>query len=326
MDIKQKLENQYDNIAIYTAGFYADPEDELGTRSKLMETLKSFVMNQHADVPFSLQMMLTNGEINIMPLGLLSLDELKAYENEQRRQRGLKGDNGQIPMVVQFAPHVEKAEIRKQIIGTTDDLFNNFKSTFATIWEVVKADLSANQQLLTNIETDLVADSTDVKKEYQVTFSKLTPQQLQDKLGFNIKENDLDHFSTFMADMHEIQAIVMSAAAFTTKEVIADNLFAQVMVDDVRRGTFFWVLDNTFYEILYYFIKKYGATGNGGTITKHLHHQKKLLIINMRNAAYQNVQTILANPKKAADMTHYFSDLFIPVAEQLAAEVDKFSI
>ena len=105
MDIQEKLNAKCDNIAIYTSGFYADPEDELGTRSKLSETLKSFTMNQHADTPFSLQIMTTNGEINVMPLGLLSLDELKAYETKRREQAGLTTDDDAIPLVVQFALH-----------------------------------------------------------------------------------------------------------------------------------------------------------------------------------------------------------------------------
>lgn len=114
MDIKQQLATKYDNVAIYTSGFYADPEDDLGTRSKLLETLKSFVMNQHADTPFSLQIMTTNGEINVMPLGLLSLDELKAYENERRKTTGLTSQATGIPMVVQFSAHTDDAAVKKK--------------------------------------------------------------------------------------------------------------------------------------------------------------------------------------------------------------------
>ncbi len=324
MDIKQKLANQYDNIAIYTAGFYAAPEDQLNTRSQLMATLKSFVLNQHAEDPFSLQIMLTNGEINIMPLGLLSLDDLKEYEDEQRKKHGLLNLDDQIPLVVQFASHTEDAQVQKKVVATTDALFSNFEDTFLQLWDAVKADLDLNQQLLIEVVTDLVEDSQDVKHDYLKNFANLTPKQRQDKLGFTLKDTDLNRFSAFMADMHEVQAIVMSAAAFTKQEIIGENLFTQVMADNVRRGTFFWVLDNTFYEILYYFIEKYRSAENGATVVKHLHHIKKSLLPNMRNDAFERVQAYLNDPKKSVDMTHYFTDLFIPVAEQLSAEIDKF--
>lgn len=129
-----------------------------------------------------------------------------------------------------------------------------------------------------------------------------------------------------MADMHEVQNIVMSAAGFSTHEIIGDQLFAQVMNDRVLRNTLFWVLDNTFYEIMYYFIEKYQANPAGDKMVKHLRHQKKLMIINMRNDAFQRSQNVLEDPKQKVDMTRYFSDIFIPVAEQFSAEIDKFNV
>ncbi|QAR37506.1 hypothetical protein [Lactiplantibacillus plantarum] len=324
MDIQEKLNAKYDNIAIYTSGFYADPEDELGTRSKLSETLKSFTMNQHADTPFSLQIMTTNGEINVMPLGLLSLDELKAYETKRREQAGLTTDDDAIPLVVQFAPQTEKEQIQKQIVGTTQDLFDNFNTHFAAIWTVVKADLQANQTLLVGIERDLISDSADIQREYQDNFKLMDAPTRKAKLGFDLKDTDLTHFSTFMADMHEIQAIVLSSAAFVKNELLGDDLFAQVMNDKVSRNTLFWVLDNTFYETLYYFIEKYCDIANGKKLTRHLHHQKKLLIINMRNDAYQRAQAAVEDVTTKLDMDKYFSDIFVPIAEQLAREVDQF--
>jgi len=325
MDVKQKLASKYDNVAIYTSGFYADPEDELGTRSKLMETLKSLVMNQHADTPFSLQIMTTNGEINVMPLGLLSLDELKTYENDRRQKNGLNADDDGIPLVVQFAAHTEKNQVVKKIVGTTQQLFSDFNTQFSLIWDVVKADLETNQNLLTTIEQDLIADSADVQKEYLANFKGMDAKTRQDKLGFELKDSDMTHFSAFMADMHEVQAVVLSAASFSKNEIIGDDLFAQVMNDKVSRNTLFWVLDNTFYEILYYFIEKYRTAPNGEKIVKHLHHQKRLLIINMRNDAFQRAQNYLEDAKVKVDMDKYLTDIFVPIAEQLASEVDKFN-
>ena len=124
--------------------------------------------------------------------------------------------------------------------------------------------------------------------------------------------------------MHEIQAIVLSSAAFVKNELLGDDLFAQVMNDKVSRNTLFWVLDNTFYETLYYFIEKYRDIANGKKLTRHLHHQKKLLIINMRNDAYQRAQAAVEDATTKLDMDKYFSDIFVPIAEQLAREVDQF--
>ncbi|WP_282800959.1 hypothetical protein [Secundilactobacillus kimchicus] len=326
MDIKQQLATKYDNVAIYTSGFYADPEDDLGTRSKLLETLKSFVMNQHADTPFSLQIMTTNGEINVMPLGLLSLDELKAYENERRKTTGLTSQATGIPMVVQFSAHTDDAAVKKEIVGTTDELFDQFNNHFTAIWMVVKSYLAENLAILQNLERDLITDSQDVQQEYFNNFSAMDSAHRKAQLGYELKDADLKHFSHFMADMHEVQNIVMSAAGFSTHEIIGDQLFAQVMSDRVLRNTLFWVLDNTFYEIMYYFIEKYQANPAGDKMVKHLRHQKKLMIINMRNDAFQRSQNVLEDPKQKVDMTRYFSDIFIPVAEQFSAEIDKFNV
>ncbi|MTV82156.1 hypothetical protein [Secundilactobacillus folii] len=325
MDIKQKLANKYDNIAIYTSGLYADPEDELGTRGKLLETLKSLTMNQHADTPFSLQIMTTNGEINVMPLGLLSLEELKAYENEHRKQTGLNGDDDSIPLVVQFAPHDEKATLKKQVVGTTNALFDDFNTQFPKIWAVVKTYLDENQSILEGIEKDLLIDAQDVQKEYYNNFSTMTPDERQQNLGYTLKDSELEHFSYFMADMHEVQAVVMSAASFTQHEILGSDMFAQVMNDRVLRNTLFWVLDNTFYEIMYYFVEKARALPTADKAIKHLRHQKKLMIINMRNDAYQRAQKLLDEPQRKVDINHYFTDIFIPVAEQFSTELDKFT-
>lgn len=114
MDIQDKLKRDYENKSIYTAGFYADPDNDLANRKKLFDVLKSLVENQEATTPFALQIMLTNGEINVMPLGLVDLDELKKYENEQRSKHGLDEHNNDIPLLIQYAPHAEKKEVVKK--------------------------------------------------------------------------------------------------------------------------------------------------------------------------------------------------------------------
>ena len=57
--------------------------------------------------------MLTNGEINVMPLGLVDLDELKKYENEQRSKHGLDEHNDDIPLLIQYAPMQKKKWLKK---------------------------------------------------------------------------------------------------------------------------------------------------------------------------------------------------------------------
>ncbi|ANZ62763.1 hypothetical protein AYR62_00715 [Secundilactobacillus paracollinoides] len=324
-DIKRKLNTQYDNIAIYTSGFYADPEDELGTHDKLMDTLKSLTMNQHADTPFSLQIMTTNGEINVMPLGLLNLDELKEYETSRRQKDGLNSDSDGIPLLIQFAAHTDKAKVEREVIGTTQDLFADFNGQFVKIWDVIKGYLRTNQNILVGIERDLITDSKDVQEEYYNKFQTMKPEEREKNLGFPLKDAELEHFSVYMADMHEVQAIVLSAGSFSQNEILGENMFNQVMNDSVLRSTLFWVLDNTFYEILYYFIEKYKtAPEMGDKIEKRLHHLKKMMIINMRNDAFERAQKQMENPKTKFDINNYYTDIFIPIAEQLSAEIDKF--
>ena len=43
MDIQDKLKRDYENKSIYTAGFYADPDNDLANRKKLFDVLKSLV-------------------------------------------------------------------------------------------------------------------------------------------------------------------------------------------------------------------------------------------------------------------------------------------
>jgi hypothetical protein len=323
MDAKEQLNRKYANTAIYTSAFYADPDDPLNNRTKLFEGLKSFVMNQHEDTPFSLQVMTTNSEINIMPLGLVDLDELKAYEKEQRQKRGLFKAGDEIPLVVKFIPHVKDEEVKQEVVTTTQELFTDFNATFPKVWAVVNEYLRANQILLEALEADLVSDAVDVQKEYLANFTQMSAKERETVLGFELKDDNLDHFATFMADMHEVQAIVLSAASFSTKELLGENRFAEVMNDNVRRSTFFWVLDNTFYEVFYYFLTQYGT--DNPKLSKHLRHQKATLISNMRNDAFERAQKEMSMVDSTIDFNKYFSDVYIPVAEQLAAEVDKFS-
>ena len=313
MDIQDKLKRDYENKSIYTAGFYADPDNELANRRKLFDALKSLVENQETTTPFALQIMLTNGEINVMPLGLV-------YENEQRSKHGLDEHNDDIPLLIQYAPHVEKKEVVKKRIGTVQDLFTNFNEQIEKIWQTVKEFMQDNFTLLTIIEKDLIADSQNAMQEYQITFSKMTEAERKEKLGFSVPENEINQFCHYMADMHEVQAIVLSAGAFANHELLGKNSFTEMISDNIRRSTLFWVLDNTFYEIYYYFY----MSNDNEKLHKRLKHQREALIVNMRNDAFHRAQEFTEKQVKNVDFNEYFSDIFIPVAEQIIAEVNKF--
>ncbi|WP_076461373.1 hypothetical protein [Limosilactobacillus caccae] len=322
MNAEEKLNCDYENKAIYTSGFYADPQSDLANRQKLFDALKSLTMNQEPTTPFSLQIMATNSEINIMPLGLLDLNELKEYEKKQRASHGLNRADDGTPLLVQYSPHVEDASVSKQIIGTTEQLFADFNGQIEKIWQAVKQFLDENFKVLTTIEADLIADSKDVYQEYHETFTKMTAAQREEKLGFTLDDGEVEQFCRYMADMHEVQAVVLSAASFANRELLGDNSFTEMMSDNVRRSTVFWVLDNTFYEIFYYFLMAYQDQHD--KLAKYLNHQRQTLIVNMRNDAFARVQKLTETPQLKVDFNKYFTDIFIPVAEQLTAEVNKF--
>lgn len=322
MQPQDRLNRSYENAAIYTSGFYADPADNLSTHEKLFDNLKSFVMNQHADTPFSLQIMTTNSEINIMPLGLIDLNELKDYEDKLRLKHGLNYHNEDIPLIVQFSPHTKEAKVIKKMVGTTQDLFQDFNQAFPKIWATVKEYLAQNEKILDRLEENLVSDSQDVRTEFQHNFSKMSAAKRKEALGFSLADKEITHFATYMADMHEVEAIVLSAASFAQHELLGQNKFSEMMQNNVRRSTLFWVLDNTFYEIFYYFIKNYAPSKN--RLQKYLFHHKETLIVNMRTDAFQRAQKLDKREDEKVDFNKYFTDIFIPVAQQLATEIDRF--
>ena len=129
-------------------------------------------MNQHEDSPFCLQVMSTNSEINVMPLGLLDLEELKNYEQEQRRAKGLFQAGDEIPLVVKYIPHVKDEEVKQTVVTTTQELFADFNTAFPKVWAAVNDCLRDNQALLNAIEADLVADFADVYREYQANLPR----------------------------------------------------------------------------------------------------------------------------------------------------------
>ncbi|WP_125979914.1 hypothetical protein [Loigolactobacillus iwatensis] len=326
MDIQDKLNAKYENVPIYTSGFYADPENTLQNQSKLMTALKAFIKNQDAGSPFALQIMTTNSELTIAPLGLLDLQELRDYTAKKRKEEGTiaSDETLALPLVVQFEPHTENAKVQREIVTTTDDLFKNFNQTFPKIWDQVNLFLEANQKLLDDVENDLIIDSQKIQPKFAEQIQKLSLAERKKTVGFELPDSDVEQFSRYMSDNQEIKAIASSAASFAQNEIVADQLFAQAMNDRVLRNTFFWDLDNTFYEVFYYYLIKYSKSN--GKLEKHLYHIKDSLISMMRNDAMQKANKQTQNPKAKVDFNNYFTDIFMPISEHLTAEIAKFNV
>ena len=70
-------------------------------------------------------------------------------------------------------------------------------------------------------------------QEYRITFSKMTEAERKEKLGFSVPENEINQFCRYMADMHEVQAVVLSAGALVNHELLGKNSFTE-MISDVR--------------------------------------------------------------------------------------------
>lgn len=321
MDPKFKLNRDYDNKAIYTSSFYAAPEDNLDTHKKLLDTLKAFTLNQHPDTPFSLQILLTNGEIYISPLGLLDLNELKEEEHRLRQKYGLNYNHDDIPLCVKFAPHTKEDQTQKKVIGTTQELFDNFNQQFDQIWDTVKNYLEQNLQILKQIEAELIADSYEDEKQMYAVYSKYSEAELKEKLfGLDLKKSELKDYCRFITDMNKENAIITSAADFLKNEIIKDNTFIDALNDNLLRNMFFWLLDNTFYESLYYVLEKYQS--ESPKLVKFVKHHKNTLIVNMRNDAYERVKK-LAQAKENVDVLKLLREVFEPIFQQLIMKANE---
>lgn len=326
MDIQNKLNAKYENTPIYTSGFYADPEDPLKNRSTLLTTLKSFTENQDAATPFALQIMATNSELTIAPLGLLDLQELRDYTAKKRQTEGLIAgeDTFELPLVVQFEAHTEKASVERELITTTDELFSDFTPAFDKIWAQVKLYLAKNQALLEEMVADLITDSQKIAPKFIGQLTEMSATEREKTIGFKLLDTELEQFSRYLSDNHEVKAVISSAAAFATHEIVGEQLFGQAMNDRILRNTFFWDLDNTFHEIFYYFLRKYAVANS--KLAKHLNHIKGGLLSTMRKDAWDKSSELATDAKTTQkDLERMFTAVFMPLAEQLTAEIAKFN-
>ncbi|MFD0896898.1 hypothetical protein [Loigolactobacillus binensis] len=326
MDIQEKLKAKYENTPIYTSAFYADPEDTLKNRATLLSSLKAFTKNQDAATPFALQIMATNAELAIAPLGLLDLQELQDYTAQQRKNDGAIADDETfaLPLVVQFEAHTEKASVEKEQVTTVDALFNDFTSAFEKVWAQVKIYLAKNQALLEETVADLITDSQKIAPKFVSQLSAMSAAEREKTIGFKLPDAELERFSGYLADNHEVRAVISSAAAFATNEIIGDSFFGQAMNERILRNTFFWDLDNTFHDIFYYFLRKYAATD--AKLAKHLNHIKPGLLSKMRKDAWEKSDELAHDAKTTQkDLDRMFTAVFMPLSEQLAAAIAKFN-
>ncbi|MFD1471660.1 hypothetical protein [Companilactobacillus mishanensis] len=326
-DLKNQINDRFENTPIQSSAFYADPEDHLDNQKKLRLTLKSFIETQKPDTPFALQLMATHSEITIMPLGLLDLNELKEWENKKRAESGktyATGDEKEgTPIVVQFDPHVKEYKLEKQILDIyTDDLFEHFHDAFNDkLWPVVMKYLNTNQTILRDIEKKLVEESQEVKETNLTQLKNMTDEQMEKKLGYKLSEEQFDHYATYIADLAQVNSILVSSGEFVKGQLLKDMPFPQMMNLDEVRNTFFWVLDNTFNEIIYFYIQAFGSTN--ANLKKHLNTIRKNLATLMRTDAWKKCNDIIEKNEKF-NVAKFFNDVFLPIAENLEVEVDKF--
>ncbi|MBO8441001.1 MAG: hypothetical protein IAA89_00915 [Firmicutes bacterium] len=322
----EDLSANYKSTPVYTSFFYAEPEQRIKNHSNLMETLQAFVKNQTVDVMFALQIMLTNSEIMIMPLGLNDINELKEYTNKKRAEQNTLISSGtdELPIVVQFDPHVENGKVSKKIVTTMEELFNDFNNAFPKIWDEVSKKIDENQSILEDIENELINDSKSVQPKLMQKISELSMEEREKLSGKKIDDNELTRFSQYLADNNEVKAILSSSASFAQHEIFANDPFDEVMKDNIRKNTFFWDLDNTYYEIYYFYAIKYAS--NNDALRKRLLHLQQDWMVQMRSNAWEKVKSLADDlDENKFNVGEFFENIFMPVAEQIVAEIRDFS-
>lgn len=321
----QLQRHSYADAPVQSAAFYADPEDMLANHKQLRETLEAFVKTQSADTPFALQILATHSAITLMPLGLFDLDEVRQWEHDQRAktETTTNADRG-LPLILQFESHVQEADNSKQILDcTADDLFTDFNRVFADVlWPAVVALLTRNQQLLYQLAKTLTTQKNKAAAKQREALAKLTPEQLEAQVGFPLPAADQAHYADYTADLAQVNAILLASADFVREQPQKDITFQEMMMRPELRNVFFWCLDNTFYEIVYFYISAYG--GRSPKLSKHLRSLRKQLAPMMRTDAWHKADSAL-KAKQAVALPQFFGDVFFPIAEQLEVAVNQFT-
>ncbi|MFD1485850.1 hypothetical protein ACFQ5J_11495 [Lacticaseibacillus baoqingensis] len=321
-----KLQHQsYANAPVQSAAFYADPEDMLANHKKLRETLEAFVKTQSPDTPFALQILATHSAITLMPLGLFDLDEVKQWEHTQREQAEVTTNTQDgLPLVLQFESHVKEADNRKIILDlTANTLFTDFNHAFKDrLWPRVVELLTTNQKLLYQLAKQLTKQKETAAAKQLQALQKLSDDQLKAQVGFALPPSEQAHYADYTADLAQVNAILLASADFVREQPQQGISFQEMMMRPELRNVFFWCLDNTFYEIVYFYIQAYG--GRNAKLSKHLRSMRKQLAPMMRTDAWQKADEAL-KAKKTVVLPEFFGAVFFPIAEQLEVAINQFA-
>ena len=322
----QLQRNSYADAPVQSAAFYADPEDMLANHKQFRETLESFVKTQSVDTPFALQILATHSAITLMPLGLFDLDEVRQWEHDQREQADTTTnlETPGLPLVLLFESHVKEADNQKQILDcTAEALFNDFNRVFQDVlWPAVVELLTRNQQLLYQLAKTLTRQKEEAAAKQLAALAKMTPEDLETQVGFPLPPEEQAHYADYTADLAQVNAILLASADFVREQPQKDITFQEMMMRPELRNVFFWCLDNTFYEIVYFYISAYG--GRDAKLAKHLRSLRKQLAPMMRTDAWHKADEAL-KAKQAVELPQFFGDVFFPIAEQLEVAINQFT-
>lgn len=328
VNAQQFLNIDYDAIPLKTSGLYAAPEEKANIRQQLFETLQAYFKVEAADSFFALSVMNTMGEIMIAPLGVLDIDAVKAYGGNQQLDYDHVAENDQLewPLVVRFISHTPDAGDQEQIVDSPLELKADFVQGFEKVWQAVSAYLDLNQEIMAKMVDQLIQDSYQVEADFNQELTKLNSDERKAKVGFDLPDGELDQFTKYMSDSHEIMNIVRSAANFVKSELVQDQPFVQMLNDARYRTTYYWILDNTYYEMYCYYMQKYGL--GEAKLTKYLKHRSDQWLTQMRQSAMQDSQQVSEDPKANLNpnVASMFDHIFLPINETILSGIFDFDV
>lgn len=319
------LDIDYNDISLQTSGLYGAPENDAQVRQQVFETLQALFKQEPADTFFALSIMMTMGEIMVAPLGVLDLDKVKDFGDNAQLDYTALTDQDQLawPLVVRFISHTPDADSAETIVDSALELKTDFVTAFDKLWGVIKKYLDLNQNTMTKMLGQLIQDSQQVADDFHEELLKLDPDKRAEKVGFKLPDAELDQFTDYMSDSHEVMNIVRSAADFVKSELVRDEPFGQVFSDAHYRTTYYWILDNTFYEMYYYYKQKYG---NDPKVVKYLKHREDQWLTQMRQTALKDSQQMSEHPKanQQPDVSGLFDHVFLPINEKIITGIFGF--
>ncbi|MCD2255657.1 hypothetical protein FHQ08_02875 [Lactobacillus sp. CC-MHH1034] len=328
VNAKKFLAIDYDEVMISTSGLYAAPGNDQNTRQKLFETLQAFFKQEQADSFFALSLMATMSEVVVAPLGVIDIEAVKQFDTNANLDFDHLQDTDQLqwPLAVKYIPHTKDENPEQTLVSSPLELKSDFAATFEQVWAVVAKYLAKNQATMTATLAKLIADSDQIETDFMQGLQELSDDQRQEKVGFDLPKTEIGQFSNYMSDSHEVMNIVRSAADFVKSELVRAQPFAQVFNDARYRTTYYWVLDNTFYQTLYYYIQKY--TPKHEKLAKFLKHREEQLLHQMRQSALNYSQKMAEEPKAnvSPDVAALFDRIFLPINEKIIAAILDFGI